>query len=205
MARAARRRKLRDAWTRTARREQITAALRPRLAALRGLVLDIGGGRGAPHDDAWGPEARRFRVDLSPVHRPDVRADAQRLAFRDSSADAVVMVELLEHVPSPWLVLEEAHRVLGPGGRLVGTVPFVAPVHGDPGDYYRYSADGLRHLLSAFQQVEVVPLGNHYGAAWSLLSARSRVFRLANPLLRRAGTRPDPRCPQGYLFTAVKR
>jgi SAM-dependent methyltransferase len=131
-----------------------------------------------------------------------VQADAARLPVRDASADAVVMVELLEHVPDPGAAIDEAWRVLRAGGALVASVPFVAPVHGDPGDFYRFSEFGIRHLVRRFEAVQVRPLGNHFGAAWALVAARSRALRLLNPLMRRLGGRPDPRCPQGYLFVA---
>jgi hypothetical protein len=75
-------------------------------------------------------------------------------------------------------------------------------VHDDPRDFFRYTADGLQELLQGFTRVEIRPIGNHYGAAWSLLASRSRWFRLLNPVMRRLGTRPDPRCPQSYMFVA---
>jgi SAM-dependent methyltransferase len=194
--------RVRTFWTRSGQRVRLTATLFPVLSTIRGTVLDVGGGRTAPHDRAWTAEARRIRLDLSATHRPDVVADAHRLPVSSGCLDAVLMFELLEHVPDPAGVLEEARRVLRPGGVLVGSVPFVAPVHGDPGDFYRYSAQGLGYLLRAFSEVKVRPLGNHLGAAWTLLASRSRAWRILNPLMRRLGSTPDARCPQGYVFTA---
>jgi SAM-dependent methyltransferase len=196
--------RLRAFWTRTGHRERLTATLAPLLASVEGRVLDVGGGRRASHDAAWTTRARRVRVDLSPAHRPDVRADAARLPVRDASIDAVVLIQLLEHVPDPAAVVDEAHRVLHGGGRVIGSVPFVAAIHGDPSDFFRFSEHAVRHLLRRFDTVRVQPIGNHYGAAWDLLAARSRTLRLMNPLLRRLGGRPDRRCPQGYLFVATR-
>lgn len=176
--------------------------LRERIGALRGTVLDVGGGRDAPHDDAWGPEARRFRLDISPAHAPDLVADVLRLPFADRGIDAVTMFEVLEHVPNPWEAIEEARRVLRPGGTLLGSAPLVWPIHGDPDDYFRFTDAGLRALLRGFDAVSVAPFGNHYSAAWILLAARSRVARSLNPAFRRLGGRTDPRCPEGYVFSA---
>lgn len=169
---------------------------------LTGTVLDVGGGRHALHDDAWTTGVRRIRLDLSAAHRPDVQADAARLPVSDASVDAVLLIEVLEHVREPQATVLEARRVLRKGGMLIGSCPFVAPIHGDPNDFYRYSDEGLRHLLAPFTWIRIRPLGNHYGAAWSLLAARSRTLRVLNPLLRGLGTRTDPRCPQGYVFVA---
>jgi len=50
--------------------------------------------------------------------------------------------------------------------------------------------------------VRLDPLGNHYSAAWVVVTARSKVARVLNPAMRRVGGRADPRCPEGYVFTA---
>jgi SAM-dependent methyltransferase len=44
-----------------------------------------------------------------------------------SSADIVVMSEVMEHLPSPMSVLREIHRVLKPGGTVIITVPWDTP------------------------------------------------------------------------------
>ncbi len=51
-----------------------------------------------------------------------VLADARRLPLPDGCADLVFMVDVIEHLSPAELVLalEEAHRVLRPGGRLYG-------------------------------------------------------------------------------------
>lgn len=51
-----------------------------------------------------------------------VRADATALPFRSGSFDAVLMLDLLEHVPEEP-TLAELQRVLRPGGVIIGTVP----------------------------------------------------------------------------------
>lgn len=132
-------------------------------------------------------------------------ADALSLPFRISSVDAVLMREILEHIHSPVEAIAEAHRVLRPGGILCGSVPFMFPVHADPSDYFRYTGEGLRHLLKAFRAAKVVAHGNHFGAAWTLVSSRSRIWRVFNPVMRLlGGLTPDDRCPEGYTFVATK-
>ena len=196
--------RFRYAWTATGSRHLVTAIARSSIARLEGTIIDIGGGRDAAHDDAWSEAAARIRLDISMLHQPNVQADAAALPFRDSSVDGAVMVETLEHIASPWLAIDEIHRVVRPGGTFFGTVAFIYPVHGDPYDFYRYGADGLRHLLRAFTEVSLEPYGNTYGAAWNLLALHSRGWRVLNPIMRRAGRKADPRCPQGYAFTATR-
>jgi ubiquinone/menaquinone biosynthesis C-methylase UbiE len=52
-----------------------------------------------------------------------VRADMTQLPFSDSSFDAVVAGEVLEHIGEDHRALSEASRVLRPGGVLAVSVP----------------------------------------------------------------------------------
>lgn len=72
-----------------------------------------------------------YGVDVAPrmVARANAKGIPTRLApaeetgFSDGEFDVVVTSELLEHVFEPAVVLREAHRVLKPGGLIVGSVP----------------------------------------------------------------------------------
>jgi len=195
---------LRDYWTRTGHRERLTRALIPQLSPIRGTVLDVGGGRHAAHDLAWVPGTRVVRLDISSRHSPDVLADAVVLPLGSGIVDAVVMIEVLEHLSDPASAITEVHRVLRPGGKFVGSAPLVWPIHGDPHDYFRFTADGMRHLLARFDDVRLWPVGGPFSAAWILLASASKPLRVLNPLLRNLGAAGDTRCPEGYLFTAAK-
>jgi len=50
---------------------------------------------------------------------------AQRLPFENASFDAVMCIDAINHLPDRSGVLEEWHRVLKPGGRLLFTDPIV--------------------------------------------------------------------------------
>ncbi|MHB8619844.1 MAG: class I SAM-dependent methyltransferase [Chloroflexota bacterium] len=54
---------------------------------------------------------------------PFVLARAETLPFPDQSFDAVVLLEVLEHVGDEAAVLAEVRRILRPGGELVLSVP----------------------------------------------------------------------------------
>lgn len=52
-----------------------------------------------------------------------VCADAMRLPFASEKFDAVVVMDVLEHLPDDRAALCEFQRVLKPGGRVIATVP----------------------------------------------------------------------------------
>ncbi len=66
-----------------------------------------------------------IRVDLNPKVEPDVIADAAELPFEDESADALVCIACLEHLPEKRAgqALMEFHRVLRTGARMILQVP----------------------------------------------------------------------------------
>lgn len=50
-------------------------------------------------------------------------ADMESLPFDDETFSTIIATEVLEHLPNPEVALAELHRVLKPGGKLLGTVP----------------------------------------------------------------------------------
>ena len=103
-----------------------------------GVALDIGSGPGnvtASLARAAGADGLALGVDISePMLTravnaqagPNVgfiRADAQRLPFRDKTFDAVTSLAVLQLIPDPPATLAEIARVLKPGGRVAIMVP----------------------------------------------------------------------------------
>ena len=100
----------------------------------------------------------------------DVWGDGGALPFRDSSFDTLMALEVLEHVPQPDQLVQDFVRVLKPGGKLLVTVFFAAPLHQLPFDYQRFTEPGIRALLErAGLVVEVLePRGNFAAVVGSL-------------------------------------
>ncbi|MEW6245965.1 MAG: class I SAM-dependent methyltransferase [Nitrospirota bacterium] len=101
-----------------------------------GTLVDVGCGMGAllkqARDRGW--RAIGFELSLEAV----AQARAQGLevyesawppcALPDESADVVVFLNVLDHLPSPFAAIEEARRVLRAGGLLYVRVPN-GPLH----------------------------------------------------------------------------
>ncbi len=80
----------------------------------------------------------------------------------DQTFDIVIAEQVLEHVPNPTAALRNAHAMLGPGGVLVLTTPFLIRVHEYPLDCSRWTPTGLTYLLNecGFPNVETGSWGN---------------------------------------------
>jgi len=163
------------------RRKRVDADLAAATAHFTGRVLDVGGARqrGAFRRPAG---ARWVVADIERGFRPDVGADVQALPFRDAVFDAIKATELLEHVPDVARALGECRRVLRPGGHLVITAPFLERLHGDPGDYSRYTRSMWERLLSAadLKPVTIDEQGGYFTHLAGLL--RFLVLRAPRPL-----------------------
>lgn len=88
-------------------------------------VVDLGGGTGRAARAIRPPEpivldAAHGMLALAREYGfATVQSDATRIPLRTATVDAVVVVDALHHMPDVRDVLEEAARVLAPGGVLV--------------------------------------------------------------------------------------
>lgn len=152
----------------------------------RDPILDLGSGEHGGYSIAT--RGRRIRIDVQPRFRPEIVADAQGLPFQDSSFAAVRAMSVLEHVPRPWLAVEEIHRVLEPHGLAIGYVPYMYPYHADSSfhDYYRFSDEALRSLFEPFSSLEILRSGGYTNAllrfAAGFTASQRHVLRGERPL-----------------------
>lgn len=103
---------------------------------LRGVVLDLGGGRTRglfPHGKSLGWVV----LDEDSTLRPTIVGDAQVLPFRNDSFDAVKCSELTGYLFEPLKMVQEIARILKRGKYAVITSAFLTP-------YDHAQHDGIR-------------------------------------------------------------
>ena len=76
------------------------------------------------------------------------RPEDLRLPFSDGVFHLIVLDSVLEHVPDPVALLQEAFRLLMPGGKIFGDVPFLQPLHLSPHHYFNFTPYGLEQVAS---------------------------------------------------------
>ncbi|MDA8807160.1 class I SAM-dependent methyltransferase [Opitutales bacterium] len=106
-----------------------------------GLILDCGAG----YRNKYYENIINFEVEPYPT--TDVVGLADNLPFKDNSLDAVLCLNVLEHVRNPFKVAREIIRVLKQDGELYCVVPFLQPYHAYPDHFYNMSSSGLKNLF----------------------------------------------------------
>jgi ubiquinone/menaquinone biosynthesis C-methylase UbiE len=168
----------------------------------------------------WSPDASDHEV-VRLDHFPEIEAhrssDPVRLPFPDASFKCVLSCGVLEHVHSPGESLEELHRVLQPGGRLLvyklpSRLSYLEVIARWMGLYYHGALDNdrvyTRHTaiqllldhgfrVDAFRRTNMVPLTLTHPLAkrladqiWSVNETLARIplFRLLSTNLELEAT-----------------
>jgi SAM-dependent methyltransferase len=162
--------------------------IKPVLASLRGRVLDIGCGM-QPYRSLLDASLTEYvGVDRKgPLSNPTVEGTAEALPFPDASFDAALSTQVLEHLLDPQLAINEALRVLKPGGTLVLTVPGLWPLHEAPHDYWRFTRYGVLALLDrspyTTRDRTLRQLGGYWAGVGQLVNLELQRARYARELV----------------------
>ncbi len=157
--------------------------------------------------------ARQFIPDLelsdivrAPWHDREVSAEA--LPFGDGALGALVLFDVLHHLPDPRRFLTEAARVLAPGGRIVMCEPYVSPLsypvyklfHDEP---LALRVDPLEPAAAAAAAGARDPFDSNQAIPTLLFGRRRRAFAEAFPALalRRVAYLSGPSYPASGGFS----
>lgn len=169
----------------------IRRKLKEWLARTSGTILDVGSG-----DEKWRtyipPQNRYVTLDYvaetahSPWRTcaPDINADGLFLPIKNGCVDAVLSVCVLEHVKDPARLIQEAARVLKPGGVLLlvgpGDITFA---HGEPSVFFNLTTYAYNMLL---EQANLTILEEYFPSKTCVSIAQLLYFRIVrNKLFNR--------------------
>ncbi|MBI1176055.1 methyltransferase domain-containing protein [bacterium] len=156
----------------------------------------------------------------------DIVCDITAIPEPDASFDAILCVEVFEHLPAPLLALQEFGRLLKTGGCLILTAPFGSVTHFAPfhfyggftryfyeehlpkhgfridelqanGDYFEVLGQEIRRLPAVTERYHGRPLG-----IWARLARKSILSVLAR--VARAGCSSSEISCFGYHVMATK-
>ncbi len=158
---------------------RITAFLNEEAAKLPAgaRVLDAGAGS-RPYESIF----RRQQYESCDMpggfyrQQHDVECFLHEIPRPNDTYDAIVLTQVLEHVPEPEAVLRELNRVLKPNGRLLVSVPLSSPLHGEPWHFFHFTHYALAGLSgrSNFEMESCEKIG---GAFWTLGKRLPDAFR----------------------------
>lgn len=152
-----------DVWT----REAVLAALRAGSLPSRPAFLDLGCSSGLmtadiahmwPEADILGLDAEAEGLGIAHAALPEVpfiHASGTDIPLADATVDAVVAINVLEHIPDDVAALREVHRVLRPGGRAVMVIPYNPALY----DYF----DAHLHHERRYERGEMAAKGRQVG------------------------------------------
>jgi ubiquinone/menaquinone biosynthesis C-methylase UbiE len=98
----------------------------------------------------------------SPV---DIVSDIINIPEPSASFDAIICIEVFEHIPDPISALKELSRLLKSGGQLILTAPFASVTHYSPFHFYsgmnRYFFD--KYLKEfGFKEINIISQGGFF-------------------------------------------
>ncbi len=126
-------------------------------------ILDLGGKKDNKRG-VFNIENQNLQVEYANIDKntnPDYLCDIADLPVEDNSFNGVILSEVLEHVPDPKTVLQEAYRILKPEGIALICTPFNFHIHADPYDYGRYTAYWYETVLNdlKFDKIQIEKQG----------------------------------------------
>jgi 2-polyprenyl-6-hydroxyphenyl methylase/3-demethylubiquinone-9 3-methyltransferase len=173
------------------RRLRLLESLLPGLSGLRLLDAGCGAGEYVRALAARGADVQGIEVEASKLTAADARVagriqqgDLERTGFDAGRFDAVLLNEVLEHVPDDAAGLREMHRILAPRGSLVVFSPNRLHPFETHGVFARRSGRRISHATPFVPWIPVA-IGRRFLRYW----ARNYWPGELRELLRSAGFR----------------
>jgi len=135
-------------------------------AYANGKLLDIGCGN-KPYKYYTEPfvnEHLGCDIVQSSGNLVDFVCEATNIPIANETFDTILSTQTIEHVADFQLLVNEAFRLLKPGGCFIVSGPMYWPIHEAPYDFHRFTKFGFIHSLekAGFKIEEVTPNGGKW-------------------------------------------
>jgi len=105
------------------------------------------------------PNKKYVGADMRKGAGVDVILNLHKIDLPSESVGTVLLLDTLEHVEFPKKAIEEIHRVLKSRGTIIMSSVMNFPIHDHPYDYWRFTPEAFKSLLSPFETVIVDSAG----------------------------------------------
>ncbi len=141
---------------------------------LDGKIVDLGGVKNADYHNLVGGENSILVLNSKENTNPDILHNLENtpMPVDGDSCDAVLMINLLEHIYNYDNLLKDSARILKENGSIVMVIPFLYYVHSSPRDYFRYSKQAIEKMMkeNGFAGVQIIEIGEGaFSAAFNLV------------------------------------
>lgn len=172
----------------------ITAELYWNLFGESGAVLDIGCARGSfgrhkPENcRVVGIDIEDKALAAAKAHIEVCKVDLNDgiLPFRSESFDKVLIRNVLEHINSPWLIVNEVARVLCPGGVVISSVP-MAKARAVWNDYTHIRGFTEYAFRKLFENTQVLQIRDIYPIVGFRLSSKIGMTKFLPKIMKIPG------------------
>lgn len=148
---------------------------------LEGKTIDIGAGKNVDYISfvEKKDDVEFLGFDIKTGASVDFECD--RLPADDGYYDTVLFLNVMEHIYNYQHIAGEVLRILKPGGKVVGFVPFLMWYHPDHKDFFRYTHEALEKIFkeagASSVEIEAISKGPFMAAMHMVLSSTPRVLR----------------------------
>lgn len=122
-------------------------------------ILEIGSGKAVDNKypysfiDYFDKTNDFIQTDIDPIFGHKI-LDATKM--KDSNKyDIVLCQNVLEHVYECQKVVDNVQRSLTKDGVAVFTLPFMYPLHDEPGDYWRFTEHSIKKMFEGYSKVKI--------------------------------------------------
>ena len=130
---------------------------------INGAILDLGGNLDSEYHRLIKGNYTFTSVNISTKYKSDLVFDIEeKFPIEDKKFDAVLCMNVLEHIYRFNNVVSETFRVLKKKGRFIFAVPFMHHIHGNPDDYFRYTRSAIEKILkeNKFENIDIREIGS---------------------------------------------